>query len=184
MAGDWIKIECVTPSKPEIFAIAEELGIDPDAVLGKVIRVWIWADQQTITGNAPSVTQAVIDRVAGLIGLGQALAKVGWLVVEKDGVSFPNFDRHNGNTAKTRALTQRRVQRKRNADSVTEAFPEKRREYPYSPQGDGCAVGFAIEERTRTSRRIGRVRRILGGISKARRRISRGQSVARTCPVA
>ena len=31
MAGDWMKVEKVTPDKPEVDAIADQLGIDPDA---------------------------------------------------------------------------------------------------------------------------------------------------------
>lgn len=54
MAYEWIKIEVVTPDKPEIYQLAEILAIDPDAVLGKLIRIWAWADQQTIDGNASS----------------------------------------------------------------------------------------------------------------------------------
>jgi DNA replication protein DnaT len=51
MAGEWIKIQTVTPDKPEVFVIADRLGIDPDAVVGKLVRLWIWADQQTTDGN-------------------------------------------------------------------------------------------------------------------------------------
>lgn len=50
MASSWIKVEVITPDKPEIFQIAEILNIDPDAVLGKLVRIWAWADQQTIDG--------------------------------------------------------------------------------------------------------------------------------------
>jgi len=39
MAGDWIKLEHTTPDKPEVFAMADTLGIDPDAVTGKLCRV-------------------------------------------------------------------------------------------------------------------------------------------------
>ncbi|EPO1283207.1 hypothetical protein ACT6KQ_004267, partial [Shigella flexneri] len=46
MASNWIKLEVITPDKPEIFRLAEILNIDPDAALGKVIRFWAWADQQ------------------------------------------------------------------------------------------------------------------------------------------
>ncbi len=40
MAGDWIKVQHVTPDKPEVWQIADRLDIDPDAVVGKLIRVW------------------------------------------------------------------------------------------------------------------------------------------------
>ncbi|TMW21102.1 DUF1627 domain-containing protein [Escherichia coli] len=51
MASNWIKLEVITPDKPEIFRLAEILNIDPDAALGKVIRFWAWADQQMIDGT-------------------------------------------------------------------------------------------------------------------------------------
>jgi hypothetical protein len=134
MAGDWIKVQTCTPDKPEVHLIAEQLGIDPDAVTGKLIRIWCWADQQTIDGNAVSVTKTLLDRVACVTGFAQCLLKVGWLVETDSGFQFPNFDRHNGNSAKTRALSAKRTEKHRktapvcNAPSVTTALPEKRRE--------------------------------------------------------
>ncbi len=133
MAGDWIKLETVTPDKPEVHSMAEMLGIDPDAVLGKLIRAWIWADQQTENGDAPSVTKLLLDRVTCAAGFTNAMLSVSWLTV-KDGVySFPNFSRHNGRPAKTRALTKNRMQKSRDANSVTTASPEKRREEIKNP---------------------------------------------------
>jgi len=141
MAGDWIKVEHTTPDKPEVFTLAELLQIDPDAVTGKLLRLWIWADQQTIDGNARSVTFALLDRIAGQRGFADALVRVGWLQVVDGGVVFSNFERHNGDTAKKRAQGSRRVAKHRsgnaesvtesqvcNAVSVTKALPEKRRE--------------------------------------------------------
>jgi len=135
MSGDWIKFETVTPDKPEVYRIAETLSIDPDAVIGKLIRIWIWADQQTVDGNARSVTKMLIDRVTGVPGFADSMLSAGWLKQGKHGLSFPNFDRHNGNSAKNRALTNKRVKRKRNADGVADALPEKRREEISIPSG-------------------------------------------------
>ncbi|NBW22754.1 MAG: hypothetical protein EBR82_83895, partial [Caulobacteraceae bacterium] len=120
MAGDWIKVEAATPDKPEVIAMAELLQIDQDAVVGKLIRIWLWADQQTFDGNAGgngvSVTFAFLDRCAHVTGFGKAMEAVGWLVREDDGrLSFPRFSRHNGTTAKTRALTAKRVAEHRNS---------------------------------------------------------------------
>ena len=33
MAGDWLKLEVATSDKPEVWQMAESLGIDPDAVV-------------------------------------------------------------------------------------------------------------------------------------------------------
>lgn len=68
MAGDWIKFEICTPDKAEVWQIADTLSIDPDAVVGKLLRVWIWFDQQTENGNAPSVTKKLLDRSVGVLG--------------------------------------------------------------------------------------------------------------------
>jgi DNA replication protein DnaT len=136
MAGDWIKLENVTPDKPEIIAMAEILGIDQDAVLGKLVRLWIWADEQTFAGYAEcdgvSVTEKFIDRCSCVTGFAQAMQRVGWLVLIKGGLAFPNFDRHNGQTAKARGLTAKRMKKMRDARSVTiasrNASPENREE--------------------------------------------------------
>ena len=125
----WIKIDSFTPDKPEIYVIAEHLGIDPDAVLGKLVRVWNWADQQTEDGNAPSVTKSLLDRITGVTGFADAMIAAGWLVASEGGFAFPNFERHNGSSAKKRAETARRVakhkqlKRESNGDSVTDALP-------------------------------------------------------------
>ena len=134
MAGDWIKIQHALPDKPEVVKMAAELGIDQDAVTGKLVRLWIWADQQSVNGNGLSVTETFLDRVTFVTGFAQALRSVGWLEGEDGALSLPNFGRHNGTTAKTRANGQKRTElsRSRNAASVTEplakALPEKRRE--------------------------------------------------------
>lgn len=110
MAGDWIKMEASTPDKAEVLAITATMGWDDvDITVGKLFRVWRWFDQQTVNGNAPGVTQALLDRVAGVSGFAEAMQKVGWLTIKSSGITLPNFDRHNGKTAKARALTARRV---------------------------------------------------------------------------
>lgn len=130
MAGDWISVEHTTPDKPEVYKIAETLGIDPDAVVGKLVRIWVWADQQTLDGNAPSVTKLLLDRVTHCAGFGEAMEKAGWLRSVDGTLVFPNFDRHNLETAKQRALTRKRVTKhrarcnaERNAGGVTSALP-------------------------------------------------------------
>ena len=145
MAGDWIKFETSTSDKPEVWAMAQSLGIDADAVVGKLLRVWAWFDQQTQEGNAvgngasvtSSVTKALLDRRVGVSGFCDSMILSGWMADDGQSLTLPNFDRHNGKTAKTRAMTAKRVathKAKSNAGSVTlsvsGALPreEKRRE--------------------------------------------------------
>lgn len=151
MAGDWLKMDSSTPEKPEVLAITTRMGWDdPDTTVGKLFRVWRWFDQHTTDGNAPRVTSALLDRIAGVTGFAAAMSAEGWLVVTDAGLSLPKFDRHNGATAKSRAQTAKRVANHRgndegNADSVTPgvtgalAREEKRREdrnTPLAPKGE------------------------------------------------
>lgn len=130
MAGDWIKFETATPDKPEIWLIAEAAGIDPDAAVGKLLRIWIWFDQHTENGNAPSVSKLTLDRLVGVRNFCEHVISAGWMS-EKNGVlTLPHFDRHNGKTAKNRALTAKRVAKHAaNAKLTPQALPreEKRR---------------------------------------------------------
>lgn len=144
MAGDWIKFEIATPDKPEVWQIAESLQIDPDAVVGKLLRMWSWFDQQTENSNAPSVSKMLLDRLVGVSGFCNSVISVGWMTDDGTTLSLPHFDRHNGKTAKNRALTAKRVAQhktKSNAEGNEEltlnALPkeEKRREdIKISPQ--------------------------------------------------
>lgn len=127
MAGDWLKLESSTPDKPEVQAIAAELSITTAEVVGRLILVWRWFDQQSRDGYAP-VTLPLLSRIAGLDGFAESMEKQLWLSTGKKGVTVMNFERHNGKSAKVRALAKDRMQRHRNASSVTSASPEKRRE--------------------------------------------------------
>ena len=133
MAGDWIKLQKDTFDKPEVLAIATRMGIDPDAVVGKLGRIWSWFDTHTVDGNASCVTFSFIDRYVGVTGFAEQVALVGWLVQNGHDLTLPNFGYHNGETAKTRALAKNRGEKHRsnangNAPSVTKSLPEKRRE--------------------------------------------------------
>lgn len=140
MAGDWIKFELATMDKPEVCQIADLADIDQDAVVGKLMRVWAWFDQQTEKGNAPSVSKKLLDRSVGVTGFCEYMKLVGWMSESEGVISLPHFERHNGKTGKNRALTAKRVashKTKGNAASVTSALPkeEKRREDQHNTLG-------------------------------------------------
>lgn len=141
MAGDWLKVDATTPEKEEVLAITAIMGWDDaDLTVGKLFRLWRWFDQHTTDGNAARVTPALLDRVVGVSGFCAAVRDVGWLEITDLGVTLPKFDRHNGTTAKSRALTAKRVAKHKsangkpnatgNAIGVSGALPreEKRRE--------------------------------------------------------
>ncbi|MFN7782275.1 MAG: hypothetical protein ACK5PG_06035 [Lysobacterales bacterium] len=160
MAGDWIKMTKDLPDKPEVWSMAGFLGIDADSVVGKLLRVWAWFDSHTQDGNASSVTYPLLDRIAGVSGFAEAMAMCGWLEQSGSVLRIPNFGRHNGETAKKRALTNERVaksremQRNSNAEcndasvtpSVTESVTreEKRREEKKEQEQGAAAASPAF----------------------------------------
>jgi hypothetical protein len=128
MAGDWIKMRKDLHGDPAVIGIGVATGLDLDTVVGKLHRLWAWADTHTIDGNAPSVTESYVDTTLGCAGFARAMVAQRWLKLSRGGVLFPNFDKHNGQTGKARALTANRVDKSRNAGGVTKSLPEKRRE--------------------------------------------------------
>ncbi len=137
MAGDWIKMRTNLDTDPRVCEIADRLQIPELQVVGCLWKLWSWADEHTVDGNAVSVTKVTLDRFCGVTGFAQALANVGWLDGIDRSLTFPRFSEHNGQTAKTRALTAKRVAKhkilapvKGNAEVTMGALPreEKRRE--------------------------------------------------------
>jgi len=85
--------------------------------------VWEWCDDNVGSseiapdGNAVvtlgSLPERTIDSLAGVTGFAIAMSNAGWLRLANVGVTFPHFDRNNGETAKDRALTAKRVAKNR-----------------------------------------------------------------------
>lgn len=139
MAGDWIKMRCNLGSDPAVITLATVLDLDQDDIVGKLHKLWSWADQHTVDGRAnvarmsrDSGMELWIDRYIGVAGFANALADVGWLELHKAGFTIPNFGRHNGQSAKNRAENTKRQKQNRSRNerdkAVTKARPEKRRE--------------------------------------------------------
>lgn len=134
MAGDWIKVESCTPNKPEVMKLARLLGVSRDDAFGKAMRFWIWVDGISVDGHVDGVTSHDVDAVVGAERVARAFESVGWLRIddENQSIEIPNFERHNGQTAKARALKTNRQSKWRakrvDGAASTEASPEKRRE--------------------------------------------------------
>ena len=157
MAGDRIKMRNDLPEDPAVIGIAAILSIDEFSVVGRLHKFWAWADRQSRDGHAVGVTKAWIDRYVHCDGFASALESFGWLAVTDRGISIPNFDSHNGESAKARCTATKRQQKSRakasgNADesdssrsdrdkSVTRE--EKRREEITPPTPKGELAGFS-----------------------------------------
>ena len=146
MAGDWIKVEKSTLTKPEIFLIASELGISHEAVVGHCIRFWCWCDDHQEHGTTIIKDTAVIDAIAGIEGFGIAMLNAKWLTLSSDErLVIPKFDRHLGASAKRRASKQQQKQRERAASPKNKA-KSKPPKYVSSQNGDTMATSWRQDD--------------------------------------
>lgn len=119
MRRPWIKVEVSTPDKPEICAIASRLRMDEDAVVGKLIRLWAWAELNRVNPNDLSVTRGFLDKLVSKKGFTEAMIHSGWLGIDGERLFFPNFGKHNGEDSKVRGLTAKRVEKHRKSKLIT-----------------------------------------------------------------
>ena len=108
MAGDWIKVRVDLATDPAVIGIAASLVCSEFEVVGMLLHFWAWADAQSRDGHVVGVTKNWIDRHVRRDGFAAAMEKVGWLIDGNDGISIPNFNRHNGQSAKKRAVDGKR----------------------------------------------------------------------------
>lgn len=108
MAGDWIKVGKDLSDKPEVRRMARALGLSRYDIVGRLVAIWSWADTHSFSGSGMGITEEDIDDIADLNGFAVALRQVGWLQGRAAALEFPHFDRHNGQTAKRRAMDSSR----------------------------------------------------------------------------
>lgn len=127
MANDWIKMRNNLASDPAVIGLAAQTKLDVFSVVGRLHTLWVWADEQSEDGFLQHVKPAIVDDKVRRRGFSLAMTSVGWLVIEEGGIRFPKFGRHNGESAKIRALASERQRDKRERDrhkSVTDASRE------------------------------------------------------------
>lgn len=150
MAGDWIKMRSNLATDPDVIDIAARVSMDEYGVVGRLQALWSWADQHSHDGTLPRATSAFVDRLTACPGFAEALRQVGWLEGRDSALRLPNWDRHNGNTAKARASETQRKQRQRDTtrdkcpapcpdETGTTPGPEKRREEKKEQAGSAHA---------------------------------------------
>jgi hypothetical protein len=120
MAANWIKLRHDALDAPELRRAARATGLDQDQVLGKMCRLWCWADRHGVDGLVKAAELVDVDEQVGHVGFGAALVSVGWLSAQDEGVVIPNWERHFSDSAKARALGAVRAEKHRNARSVTQ----------------------------------------------------------------
>lgn len=154
MSGDWIKMRGDLYSDPEVVRAARLCKVDRDTIVGRLHRTWAWADKVTADGFVAGMNADDLNETLNIKGWAQALQVVGWLEVTPDGLRFPRFEKHNGKSAKRRAMDTGRKQEERR--NVSPQYPqsvriesgqnedqrreEKRRDKTSSPSAPASAV--------------------------------------------
>lgn len=181
MAEDWIKIRTDLYRDPKVCVIADILldkegqlaryvnqneqrdmtvtrNVMRNAVVGTLVTVWGVMRQRGKRNDADLICRycgiSVIDDVAEMPGLGEAMRSVDWVIEEDEGIVFPNFfetynvdpgmDQKAKNAERQRKYRERQREKNNVTRDVTvtsQSDTEKRREEksnntPKSPTGD------------------------------------------------
>lgn len=129
VAGDWIKVEHATLDKPEVLRMAEMLGISRDAIVGLLVRYFVWLDRN-LSPECPdcvrNVSRKSLDESLHCSGFAASIEAIGWARFDDDAwlMHVINADRHNGKPAKTRAVESKKKSGKR-LDAVREMSGSK-----------------------------------------------------------
>ena len=117
-----MRVDLITA--PKIIAIASACKCHPLHAVGACFALWVLADTHSTDGTLPGYSAEWLDAHVGVAGFAPAAARVGWLVIAADGLTVPRFDEHNSETAKARAQSAVRSNRKRVVDKTTTAAPQ------------------------------------------------------------
>lgn len=113
MAAGWIKMRVDLHAHPKVVRISSALTADRLRVVGALLVVWSVFDAHTETGRLEGYTLDAMDSVIGWPGFCAAMRDAGWLTDDNgQAIEMPDFERHNGESAKRRAME---AERKRSA---------------------------------------------------------------------
>lgn len=132
MSSTWIKVSTGLGTHPKVVRIASALKADRLRVVGGLHAVWCLFDEHSEDGRLDGYTPEIVDELIGWPGFARAMEAVGWAEETPQGLVLPDFDRHNGQSAKRRAMDaeRKRAVRKASANDAdkTRTREEKRRE--------------------------------------------------------
>lgn len=124
MAGDWIKMGKDLLTHPKVVRMSSALRADKLRTVGGLFAVWCLFDTHSVDGQLSGYSAATIDDEIRFPGFCAAMAQVGWISFDGEGAVLPDFDEHNGQSAKRRA---QETERKRNDRKSSASDADKKR---------------------------------------------------------
>jgi hypothetical protein len=130
MAGDWIKMRTDLQTDPRVVTLAAQLKRNRLETVGALHAFWSLADTHSVDGELPGYTPNALDEMIRIDGFTVALASVNWIEIRDNALVLPDFDKHNGQSAKRRAqaMERMRVAREASQDANTSATRDRGRE--------------------------------------------------------
>lgn len=129
MSAGWIKMRVDLVNHPKVVRIASALNADKRPatraqrvhVVGGLYAIWAVFDAHSVDGSLEGYTPETLDEEIGWPGFCNAMGSVNWLMFDGDlTVSLPEFEEHNGSSAKRRALEAKRKREEREAEREAE----------------------------------------------------------------
>ena len=102
MSG-WIKMGVGLRRHPKVVRLASALKADRLRVVGALHAVWCVFDEHSNDGRLYGYSSAIMDEEIGWRGFSKAMQGIGWLVEAEDSLTVPDYEEHNGPTARRRA---------------------------------------------------------------------------------
>jgi hypothetical protein len=151
MSG-WIKMGTGLRDHPKVVRMAGMLKSDCLRVVGALHAVWSIFDEHSPDGLLEFYTLRVMDEKLGWKGFSQAMQSVGWLVESESGLEAPDYEEHNGQSAKRRAMesTRKAASREMSGDGRTKT--ERVADWDRTKRGH-LSASDADKERAREEKR-------------------------------
>jgi len=115
--GSWLKMSTGLRDHPKVVRMAGMLKADCLRVVGGLHAAWSVFDEHSLDGLLEFYTLSTMDEKVGWRGFSKAMQAVGWLIESESGLQVPDYEEHNGPTAKRRALDQKRKKTGREEDA-------------------------------------------------------------------
>ena len=155
MAGEWFAVDCCLETKPETVEILVATGEPVDVVIGRLVRLWAWAQLNSEDGSIKATT-AILARVAGGDEkFWETVAETGWIELGEKTVTIAGWEKRFSQAAKRRMLDARRKADGRKADKTPHDIHSTSAVCPQSVRTDADTFRTAggLEEKRREEKR-------------------------------
>jgi len=132
MAGDWIKFRTSLLRDGRVLKLSRSNATNVTTVVGALVTLWCYGDEQADqNGVLEGYSKGHMNDLLGIPNFIETLPEC-WIDHDCEWVKLPNYQEHNGETAKKRASDQKRQQKSRKTVTVQSdkvvTREEKRRE--------------------------------------------------------